>query len=142
MHQKQPPAKTAFFVASEREFWLQPESGNRPVEAITKRAKPRIVFMLLMLGQRRWQFVPKTRGLFCLVRSWRDCHKRVFPTNRRFEMLKSAAILFGVVFLAIGILGFVPGITTDDMLLGIFHVNPAHSVVHILSGVIALLCGM
>jgi hypothetical protein len=57
-------------------------------------------------------------------------------------MVKSAAILFGVVFLAIGILGFVPGITTNDMLLNIFHVNPAHSVVHILSGVVALLCGM
>ena len=57
-------------------------------------------------------------------------------------MVKSLAILFGIVFLAIGILGFVHGITKDDMLLGIFMVNPAHSVVHIASGVVALLCGM
>ena len=57
-------------------------------------------------------------------------------------MVKSLAILFGIVFLAIGILGFVQGITKDDMLLGIFMVNPAHSVVYIASGVVALLCGI
>ena len=57
-------------------------------------------------------------------------------------MVKTAAILFGIVFLAVGILGFVPGITTDQMLLGIFMVNPAHSMVHIASGVIFLIAGM
>jgi|SRR5437867_989031 len=57
-------------------------------------------------------------------------------------MVKTAATLFGIVFLAIGILGFVPGITSDQMLLGIFMVNPAHSVVHIASGIVALLCAM
>jgi Domain of unknown function (DUF4383) len=61
-------------------------------------------------------------------------------------MVKTAAILFGIVFLAVGILGFVPGATTDmngmPMLLGIFHVNAAHNFVHIASGVVFLLCGM
>ena len=57
-------------------------------------------------------------------------------------MVKSVAILFGIVFIAVGILGFVPGATTDQMLLGIFHVNPAHNAVHILTGVVALLAGM
>jgi hypothetical protein len=61
-------------------------------------------------------------------------------------MVKTAAILFGIVFLAVGILGFVPGVTTDvngmPMLLGIFHVNAAHNFVHIASGVVFLLCGM
>ena len=61
-------------------------------------------------------------------------------------MVKTAAILFGIVFLAVGILGFVPGATTDmngmPMLLGIFHVNAAHNFVHIASGVGFLLCGM
>src|SRR5436853_4666780 len=61
-------------------------------------------------------------------------------------MVKSAAILFGIVFLAVGILGFVPGVTTDvngmPMLLGIFHVNAAHDFVHIASGIVFLLCGM
>ena len=57
-------------------------------------------------------------------------------------MAKTMAILFGVVFLVVGILGFVPAVTKDQMLLGIFHVNAAHNCVHLLSGVAALLCGM
>ena len=57
-------------------------------------------------------------------------------------MIKTMAVLFGVVFLVVGILGFVPAVTKDQMLLGIFHVNTAHNAVHLLSGVVALLCGM
>ena len=57
-------------------------------------------------------------------------------------MAKTMAVLFGVVFLVIGILGFVPAVTKDQMLLGIFHVNMAHNCVHLLSGVVALICGM
>jgi hypothetical protein len=57
-------------------------------------------------------------------------------------MVKGAAILFGIVFLAVGILGFVPAVTSNEMLLGIFHVNTAHNFVHIASGVVFLLCGM
>jgi Domain of unknown function (DUF4383) len=57
-------------------------------------------------------------------------------------MAKTFGMLFGIVFLAVGILGFVPGVTKDEMLLGIFHVNTAHSVVHIASGVVFLLASM
>jgi hypothetical protein len=57
-------------------------------------------------------------------------------------MVKAAAILFGIVFLAVGILGFVPAVTNNEMLLGIFHVNTAHNFVHIASGIVFLLCGM
>src|SRR3954462_9233961 len=57
-------------------------------------------------------------------------------------MAKTMAVLFGVILLVVGILGFVPGITKDEMLLGIFHVNAAHNVVHLLSGAVALFCGM
>ena len=57
-------------------------------------------------------------------------------------MLKTIALLFGVVFLVVGILGFVPAVTPNQMLLGIFHVNTAHNVVHLLSGVLALGAGM
>ena len=56
--------------------------------------------------------------------------------------LKLAASLFGIVFLLVGILGFVPALTPNAMLFGIFHVNLAHNVVHLLSGAIALLCGI
>lgn len=63
-------------------------------------------------------------------------------------MVKSAAILFGVVFLVVGILGFVPAATppmadgSGGMLLGMFHVNLAHNIVHLASGAVFLLCGM
>lgn len=62
-------------------------------------------------------------------------------------MAKTFGMLFGIVFLAVGILGFVPGVTTTGsdgmpMLLGIFMVNTAHSFVHIASGVVFLLASM
>lgn len=51
-------------------------------------------------------------------------------------MLTTLANVFGVVLLLVGILGFIPGITTSDqMLLGIFHVNALHNIVHLVSGV-------
>ena len=64
---------------------------------------------------------------------------------------RTFAGIVGAVFLLVGILGFIPGITTnyDDMtfaghdgdtaLLGIFHVNILHNVVHLLFGVLGLL---
>ena len=57
-------------------------------------------------------------------------------------MAKSLAVLFAIVFLAVGILGFVPAVTKDQMLLGIFHVNLAHNIVHLASGIIFLLAAM
>ena len=57
-------------------------------------------------------------------------------------MAKSLGMLFGLVFLAVGILGFVPGVTNNEMLLGVFMVNSAHSIVHIVSGAIFLFASM
>jgi hypothetical protein len=58
-------------------------------------------------------------------------------------MLKNMANVFGVVFILIGILGFIPVITTSDgLLLGIFHVDTIHNIVHLLSGAVALWAGM
>ena len=57
-------------------------------------------------------------------------------------MVKTMAVLFGVILLVVGILGFVPAVTKDEMLLGIFHVNTVHNIVHLLSGAVALICGM
>jgi hypothetical protein len=61
----------------------------------------------------------------------------------------SYARLVGAVFLLVGILGFIPGITSnyDDMtfashegasLLGIFDVNVLHNIVHLTFGVLGL----
>ena len=57
-------------------------------------------------------------------------------------MAKTFGMLFGIVFLAVGILGFVPGVTKDEMLLGIFHVNMVHNIVHIASGAVFLFASM
>lgn len=61
-------------------------------------------------------------------------------------MVKSAAILFGLVFLVVGILGYFPAVSPPDangmpMLLHIFMVNGPHNIVHIASGIVFLLCG-
>lgn len=56
-------------------------------------------------------------------------------------MLANISKLFGVVLLAVGVLGFVPALTPDGHLLGIFHVNAVHNVIHVLSGVAALAAG-
>jgi hypothetical protein len=56
-------------------------------------------------------------------------------------MIRQMAFIFGAVFLLIGALGFVPGATPDGMLLGLFHVNLAHNLVHLLSGAVALIAG-
>jgi Domain of unknown function (DUF4383) len=62
-------------------------------------------------------------------------------------MLRTMALLFGLIFLAVGALGFVPGTFTPTdhpagmtmtqgygLLLGLFPVNLLHNVVHLLFG--------
>ncbi|MGW0466271.1 DUF4383 domain-containing protein [Streptomyces sp. NPDC003027] len=61
--------------------------------------------------------------------------------------VQQAALLVGAVFLLVGILGFIPGITTDydtlqfaehhseAKLLGVFQVSILHNIVHLLFGV-------
>jgi hypothetical protein len=55
------------------------------------------------------------------------------------HLLKNIAIAFGIVFIIVGILGFVPAVTTNGLLFGYFEVNPAHNVVHLSTGVVALI---
>jgi hypothetical protein len=57
-------------------------------------------------------------------------------------MVKRLGVVFGFLFLLGGVLGFVPGITKDDMFFGIFMVNTAHSIVHIASGAIFLIASV
>jgi uncharacterized protein DUF4383 len=64
--------------------------------------------------------------------------------------LQKTATAVSIVFLAVGVLGFIPGITTnystmtfaghqsDAMLLGIFEVSILHNIVHLLFGVVGL----
>jgi hypothetical protein len=53
-------------------------------------------------------------------------------------MVRSFAFVMGIVFLLIGVLGFIPGLTPDGRLLGIFAVNTPHNIIHILSGIIGI----
>lgn len=73
------------------------------------------------------------------------------PASTDREPVRVAATVVGVVFLLVGVLGFVPGVTTDfgdltfaghdsdAMLLGLFQVSILHNVVHLLFGVAGLL---
>ena len=56
--------------------------------------------------------------------------------------MKKAAVVFGAIVLAAGIAGFVPALTPEGKLFGIFAVNGAHNIIHIATGVAAILCGM
>jgi hypothetical protein len=63
------------------------------------------------------------------------------------DLLRLAARVVGVVFLLVGVLGFIPGVTSDygdmsfashgsmAMLLGVFQVSVLHNIVHLLFGV-------
>ena len=71
-------------------------------------------------------------------------------TNDRVKTVRLAATAVAAVFLLVGILGFIPGITSnyssmsfgghmsDAKLLGIFQVSVLHNIVHLLFGVIGL----
>ena len=76
----------------------------------------------------------------------------VHETSRRITSnLQKTAAGVAAVFLLVGVLGFIPGITTnyDDLmiagheseaeLLGIFQVSVLHNAVHLLFGVVGLL---
>lgn len=56
-------------------------------------------------------------------------------------MLSKMAYVFGFFLLAAGLLGFVPAVTPDHLLFGVFHVNTLHNVVHVVSGVAFLAAG-
>jgi len=70
-------------------------------------------------------------------------------TTRRAPV-QVAALIVSVVFLLVGVAGFIPGITSDydsmqfaghesgAMLLGVFQVSVLHNIVHLLFGLVGL----
>ena len=69
----------------------------------------------------------------------------------RRDPIRAVALVVGIVFLLVGVLGFIPGVTThssdmmfaghDSMgkLLGLFQVSVLHNIVHLLFGVVGVL---
>ncbi|MFV0137987.1 DUF4383 domain-containing protein [Streptomyces sp. HMX87] len=75
-------------------------------------------------------------------------HARTARTGR--TPVQQASLVVGVVFLLVGVLGFIPGVTTnydtmefaahhsDAKLLGIFQVSILHNLVHLAFGIAGL----
>lgn len=73
-------------------------------------------------------------------------HGNTAATSGRTNVQK-AALAFGVVFLLVGVMGFIPGVTSnydqlsfaghhsEAKLLGIFQVSALHNIVHLLFGI-------
>ncbi|HKY51586.1 MAG TPA: DUF4383 domain-containing protein [Candidatus Limnocylindria bacterium] len=57
-------------------------------------------------------------------------------------MTQKITLALGVFYVAIGILGFVPGITSNGLLLGIFAVNAIHNIAHLAVGAALVWGGM
>lgn len=59
-----------------------------------------------------------------------------------------AAVVFGAVFLLIGIIGFFLTVNVafvsqeGELLLGVFEVNPLHNIIHIVIGAVLLIAGL
>lgn len=61
---------------------------------------------------------------------------------KKIPVVRKLGVLWGILFLLGGILGFVPAITKDEMFLGFFMVNTPHNILHILSGILFLIASL
>lgn len=64
--------------------------------------------------------------------------------------VRLAALIYGIVFLLVGVLGFIPGVTTnydqmqfaghhsEALLLGLFQVSILHNLLHLILGVVGV----
>ncbi|WP_309131489.1 DUF4383 domain-containing protein [Brevibacterium sp.] len=71
-------------------------------------------------------------------------------TPRTRTAVQTVALIYGVVFLLVGVMGFIPGLTSNyesmsfaghhsqAMLMGIFQVSVLHNIVHLLYGIAGL----
>jgi len=55
---------------------------------------------------------------------------------------KTASLIIGVIFIAVGLLGFVSNPIIDGSGNAIFHADTVHNIVHIVSGVLFLLIAL
>lgn len=58
--------------------------------------------------------------------------------TKRLEYFKIANYIAGTALILLGIFGFIPGITVDNMVFGIFMVDAVHNLVHMIVGLIMI----
>jgi hypothetical protein len=51
-------------------------------------------------------------------------------------MVTTFAKVIGLILLLVGILGFIPSLTPNNMLFGMFMVGPLHNIIHLVTGLI------
>jgi len=56
-------------------------------------------------------------------------------------MLRAVAIIYGMIFIAFGTLGFVTCLAPENVLFDLFFVNPLVNSIHLLTGVFAIWTG-
>lgn len=54
-------------------------------------------------------------------------------------MLRMIAVLFGIAFIFAGVAGFLPTFTRHGMLFDTFAIDSLHNVIHLVSGVLAIM---
>lgn len=63
----------------------------------------------------------------------------VYYFNKKTKhMIQQITQVFGYIFAAVGVAGFLPFLVFDGNLLGIFEVNAVHNIIHLATGLAAL----
>ena len=56
--------------------------------------------------------------------------------------MKMLALVAGIFFLLLGIAGFIPGLTTNGLLFGVFPMHTTHSIVYLITGAVGVMIGI
>lgn len=54
-------------------------------------------------------------------------------------MMRFIAIIFGIAFIFVGVAGFLPQFMAGGLLFGFFEASTIHNIIHIVSGVLAIM---
>src|SRR4051794_10508742 len=85
----------------------------------------------------------KVRSHKLLDQSWHNqLAYRILSVKRSLQMLRFLTVLVGIIFIISGVMGFIPEFVEDGRLFGYFADNNLRNVLHIVIGVIGLICGL
>ncbi|HTI75094.1 MAG TPA: DUF4383 domain-containing protein [Mycobacterium sp.] len=59
-------------------------------------------------------------------------------TTPKYMAVQGAALLVAAAFILLGVLGFIPGLTSDGKLFGVFAISGLHNVLHLVSGFVGV----